>query len=83
MSAPAATATAAAAGISALVVSSAAFAREVQIAANRAGETVERMQSLAFATNTVGISLEKLGYISNDTNEQIGECLNSGGGGVV
>jgi hypothetical protein len=76
-------ATAAAAAVSALVVSSAAFAREVQVAANRAGETVERMQSLAFATNTVGISLEKLGDISKDTNEKIGEFLTTGGGGFA
>jgi hypothetical protein len=75
--------TAAAAAVSALVVSSAQFAREVQVAANRAGETVERMQSLAFATNTVGISLEKLGDIAKDTNEKIGEFLVTGGGGFV
>lgn len=58
-----------------------AFARELQVASNRSGEGVERMQSLAFATNTVGISLEKLGDISKDTNEKVGEFLVSGGGG--
>ncbi len=46
------------------------FAIELDVAATRAGETVENMQSLAFATNTVGISLEKLGDISKDTNEK-------------
>lgn len=71
----------AATAIGAAVVASAQFAREVTIAANRAGETVERMQSLAFATNTVGISLERLGDISKDTNERIGEFLIKGEGG--
>ncbi len=36
---------------------------------------------MAFATNTVGISLEKLGDIGKDTNEKIGEFLTTGGGG--
>lgn len=39
------------------------------------------MQSLAFATNTVGISLEKIGDISKDTQEKVGEFLATGGGG--
>ena len=39
------------------------------------------MQSLAFATNTVGISLEKLGDISKDTNEKVAEFIATGGGG--
>lgn len=69
--------------ITALIVASAQFAKELQIASNRAGETVERMQALAFATNTVGISLEKLGDISKDTNEKIGEFLVTGGGGFA
>jgi hypothetical protein len=61
--------------------SAGSFARELQVAANRSGETVERMQELAFASGTVGVSLEKLGDISKDTNEKIGEFLVSGGGG--
>lgn len=76
-------ATAAAAAISALVVSAAAFAKEVQIAANRSGETVERMQELAFASNTVGVSLSDLGDMAKDVNERIGEFLTTGGGGFI
>lgn len=41
------------------------------------------MQALAFATNTVGVSLEKLGDISKDTNEKIGEFIATGGGTFV
>ena len=55
--------------------------RELRVAAQRSGESVEALQSLAFATNTVGISLEKLGDISKDTNERVGEFLATGGGG--
>ena len=72
-----------AASVSALAISSAAFARELEVASRRAGESVERMQALAFASKTVGISLEKLGDISKDTNEKIGEFLSTGGGGFV
>ena len=68
-----AAAAAAAAAVSALVVSTASYARELEVAATRSGETVENMQALAFATSTVGISLEKLGDISKDTREKIGE----------
>ena len=57
------------------------FAIQLERASRRAGETVERMQALSFATATVGIDLEKLGDISKDTNEKIGEFLATGGGG--
>jgi len=59
------------------------FSKELEIASNRSGETVEEMQALAFASNTVGISLEKLGDISKDANEKIGEFIATGGGGFV
>lgn len=57
------------------------FAKELEVAANRASMSVEEMQALAFASNTVGISLEKLGDIFKDTREKIGEFLATGGGG--
>ena len=71
------------AAIASLSIASARWARELEIASTRAGETVERMQALAFASNTVGISIEKLGDISKDTNEKIGEFMSTGGGGFV
>ena len=71
------------AAIASLSIASAQFARELEVASVRAGETVERMQALAFASNTVGISIEKLGDISKDTNEKIGEFMATGGGGFV
>lgn len=57
------------------------FAIELDVASNRAGVSVEEMQSLAFATSTVGISMEKIGDIAKDTQEKVGEFLATGGGG--
>lgn len=74
---------AASAAIGVLIKSTAQFAKELRIAAVRNKETVEEMQAWAFAANTVGISLEKLGDIGKDTNEKIGEFLATGGGGFV
>ena len=57
------------------------YAKDIEIAATRSNETVEAMQGFAFAANTVGISLEKLGDIGKDTQEKLGEFLATGGGG--
>ena len=73
--------TAFAAATTAAVVEAVAFTKELEVAANRASINVETMQSLSFATNTVGISTEKLGDIYKDTNEKVGEFLATGGGG--
>jgi len=60
---------------------SAIYAKELLVASQRSNETVENMQAQAYAANTVGISLEKLGDIGKDTQEKIGEFLATGGGG--
>ena len=60
---------------------SAIYAKELLVASQRSNETVENMQAQAFAANSVGISLEKLGDIGKDTQEKIGEFLATGGGG--
>jgi len=77
----AAAVTAVSAVMTAAVSSANQYAIELEVASNRAGETVESMQSLAFAASSVGVSLEKLGDISKDTREKIGEFLATGGGG--
>lgn len=69
--------------ISLAINQASAFARELEVASNRAGISVEEMQSLAFATSTVGISLEKIGNISKDTQERIGEFIKTGSGGFM
>mgnify|MGYP003631082736 CR=1 FL=1 len=76
-------ATIAAAAITTMTNAAVNFAKELEVAARRANTTVEEMQALAFASGTVGISLEKLGDISKDTNEKIGEFIATGGGGFV
>lgn len=57
------------------------FAKELEVASTRFGVTTQEMQSLAFASDKVGISLEKLGDIGKDVNEKIGEFVATGGGG--
>ena len=74
-------ATVAAAAITMLTKSAVTFAKELEVASKRNRETVENMQQWAFAANTVGVSLEKLGDIGKDTNEKVGEFLATGGGG--
>ena len=73
--------TVAAGAITALTAKTVQYAKELQVATNRNGGSVEQLQALAFAVNTVGISLEKIGDIGKDTNEKIGEFLATGGGG--
>lgn len=77
----AAAGTAAAAAIGVAVNQAIDFNIELTKAATRADVSIEKMQGLAFATKTVGIDLEKLGDISKDTREKIGDFLNTGGGG--
>jgi hypothetical protein len=74
---------AAAAALTAATAQAVSYAKEITIASRRSGENVERLQSLAFATGTVGVSLEKLGDITKDTNEKVGEFLADGTGGFL
>lgn len=74
-------ATAVTAAVTAAAVSAGNFAKELEIASNRFGTTVEEMQALSFASSTVGIELDKLGDIGKDVNEKIGEFAKTGGGG--
>ena len=73
--------TAVAVATSALIAKTVQYAKELQIASTRNGENIEKMQAWAFAANTVGVSLEKLGDIGKDTNEKISEFIATGGGG--
>lgn len=69
------------AGTIALIKQTTSFGKELKIASTLAGVATEEFQAMAFATSTVGIDLEKLGDISKDTREKIGDFLNTGGGG--
>ena len=59
----------------------AAYGREIELNAELSKLSVESMQAWAHATGTVGIDLEKLGDITKDTSEKIGDFINTGGGG--
>ena len=69
-------------GIAAITAASAEHAKTIKNTSELMKESVEETQLLAAATNTVGIDMEKLGDISKDTSEKIGDFLNTGGGGM-
>ena len=73
----------AAAGAALLVATNKAvdYGKELSVASKRSKESVESLQGIAFAANTVGISLEKIGDIGKNTNEKIGEFVAEGSGG--
>ena len=78
--------TAAAAATAVILATSkvvAGYSKEIRLASNLSGVAVEELQLMAHATSSVGIGIEKLGDISKDTREKIGDFLNTGGGGFM
>jgi len=69
------------AGTVALISKTTEYAKELKIASQISGIATEQLEGMAFATSTVGINIEKLGDISKDTLEKVGDFLNTGGGG--
>jgi len=69
--------------ITALSKTVAAYSKEIRLASDLSGVAAEELQIMAHATSTVGIDMEKLGDISKDTREKIGDFLNTGGGGFM
>ena len=67
--------------VTAAALASAKYAKEIKNSSTLMRLSVEDAQAWASATQTVGIDMEKLGDISKDTNEKIGDFLNTGGGG--
>ena len=57
-----------------------ANAKEIEIMAQLAGQSVEEFQAAAYATNQYGISAEKLGDISKDVQDKLGDFIATGGG---
>ena len=72
---------AAQAAMTATAIASAKYGKGIQNAAELTHVSVEEMQALAAATNSVGIDMDKLSDISKDTSEKIGEFITTGGGG--
>ena len=74
---------AAAAGILAFGKETLAAARETDNLAKRAGISVEAFQRQAFAAKQVGIEQDKLSDIYLDTNDKLGDFINTGAGPLV
>jgi hypothetical protein len=69
------------AAVTAAALVSAKYAKEIKNNSELMKLSVEETQAWASATQTVGIDMEKLGDISKDTSEKIGQMLTMGGGG--
>ena len=67
-------------GIAAMVVSTSTGAREVQNLARQAGATPQEFQKAAYGAKRYGIEQEKLSDILKDTNDRIGDFIQTGGG---
>lgn len=66
--------------LSSLVNDTANYAAEVKNLSQLVGVSTDSFQALAYGAKSVGINQEKLASIFKDTNEKIGEFLNTGGG---
>lgn len=66
--------------LSALVVTSASEAREMKILADMAGMAVDEFAAFSYATGKVNINAEKLGDISKDVKDKLGDFIATGGG---
>ena len=58
-----------------------ADAKEIENMARLAQTSVEDFQAMTYAVDTVGVSAEKLGDMTKDVNEKLGEFIDTGGGG--
>ncbi len=55
-------------------------AKEIVIMARQAGQSVKDFQAAAYATNQFGINAEKLGDISKDVQDKLGDFIATGAG---
>lgn len=73
-------AAAAATGLTALVAATANSAKEIKNLSAVAGTTPQQFQRMSYAANRFGIEQEKLSDILKDTNDRIGDFVQTGGG---
>ena len=73
-------ATALAAAITAIIVASANGRRELEILSTQAKTTTDDFQALAFATSRYGIDAKKIGDVSKDIADRLGEFSAAGTG---
>ncbi len=67
-------------GMTALVASTANSAREIKNLSELAGASPQQFQKLTYAANRYGIEQEKISDILKDTNDRIGDFIQTGGG---
>lgn len=72
--------TAAAAGIAAMVADTTRTAREVRNLAQTADASPQSFQKMTYAAKRFGIEQEKMADILKDTNDRIGDFIQTGGG---
>jgi hypothetical protein len=75
--------TALTAGTVALIKQTTLYGKEIRLASQLSGMATDELQSMAFATSTVAIDIEKLGDISKDTREKIGNFTSESKGGFA
>lgn len=75
-------ATAAAGGMVALTKSAAESARQIQIMASVANVSVETMQKMGYASQTVQVPMEKMSEILKDVNDKLGDFSEANSGGM-
>jgi lambda family phage tail tape measure protein len=68
--------------LTALVISSADSAKEIANLSALAGLGTTEFQKLAAGARSVGIDQDKLGDIFKDTNDKLGDFINTGGGAL-
>lgn len=76
----AAASAAAVAGLGAMIASTANSAREIRNLSNLAGTTPQQFQKLTYAAQRYGIEQGKVADIIKDTNDRIGDFIQTGGG---
>ena len=70
------------AALTALVVHSASVAKEISNQAALAGLGTTEFQKFAVGAKTVGVEQDKLADIFKDTNDKLGDFMNTGGGAL-
>lgn len=71
------------AALGAVILKTAAATREIRNLALVAGESVTNFQKMAHGARTYGIEQDKLADILKDTNDKIGDFMQTGGGAMA
>jgi hypothetical protein len=66
--------------VGAVLKETADYGKEIDRLSTLAGVSIERFQELAFASERVGISTEKLADIFKDVQDKVGDFIQTGGG---